>query len=100
MVADKPMSPGRAKVVMTLGRSVTLSWTSPEDDGGCKIGNYIVEYYRVSTTTLSRRKVVLDRLHYQKDNHWPVDETLKIFCHENQESESPYKQYFLLKGVF
>lgn len=32
---------------MTLGRSVTLSWTSPQDDGGCKIGNYIVEYYRL-----------------------------------------------------
>lgn len=55
MVADKPTAPGRAKVVMTLGRSVTLSWTSPEDDGGCKIGNYIVEYYRVSTTTSSTR---------------------------------------------
>ncbi|KAG8337143.1 hypothetical protein J6590_031121 [Homalodisca vitripennis] len=41
------MPPGRAKVVMTLGRSVTLSWTTPEDDGGCKIGNYIVEYYRL-----------------------------------------------------
>ncbi|KAL1501725.1 hypothetical protein ABEB36_007001 [Hypothenemus hampei] len=40
-------SPGKARVVMTLGRSVTLSWTSPQDDGGCKIGNYIVEYYRL-----------------------------------------------------
>jgi len=27
---------------------VTLCWTEPDDDGGCKIGNYIVEYYRVS----------------------------------------------------
>uniref|UniRef100_A0A1B6DYW8 Fibronectin type-III domain-containing protein n=1 Tax=Clastoptera arizonana TaxID=38151 RepID=A0A1B6DYW8_9HEMI len=41
------MPPGKAKVVMTLGRSITLSWTSPDDDGGCKIGNYIVEYYRI-----------------------------------------------------
>jgi len=32
---------------MTLDRSVTLSWKEPEDDGGCKIGTYIVEYYRV-----------------------------------------------------
>lgn len=48
MLPDRPMAPGRAKVVMALGRSVTLSWATPEDDGGCKIGNYIVEYYRVS----------------------------------------------------
>ncbi|XP_050302347.1 uncharacterized protein LOC126740395 isoform X2 [Anthonomus grandis grandis] len=46
-VTDKPSPPGKAKVVMTLGRSVTLQWTSPTDDGGCKIGNYIVEYYRL-----------------------------------------------------
>ncbi|XP_048521357.1 muscle M-line assembly protein unc-89-like isoform X2 [Dendroctonus ponderosae] len=46
-VTDKPSPPGKARVVMTLGRSVTLSWTSPQDDGGCKIGNYIVEYYRL-----------------------------------------------------
>ncbi|CAH1130125.1 unnamed protein product [Ceutorhynchus assimilis] len=51
-VTDKPSPPvpsvpGKARVVMTLGRSVTLSWTSPNDDGGCKIGNYIIEYYRL-----------------------------------------------------
>lgn len=46
-VTDKPSPPGRARVVMALGRSVTLSWSSPQDDGGCKIGNYIVEYYRI-----------------------------------------------------
>lgn len=32
---------------MTLGKSVTLAWNEPEDDGGCKIGNYVVEYYRL-----------------------------------------------------
>jgi len=42
------MAPGRADVVRVAGRSVTLSWTEPDDDGGCKIGNYIVEYYRVT----------------------------------------------------
>ncbi|EEZ99680.2 hypothetical protein TcasGA2_TC002437 [Tribolium castaneum] len=46
-ITDKPSPPGRARVVMTLGRSVTLSWSTPDDDGGCKIGNYIVEYYRL-----------------------------------------------------
>lgn len=46
-VTDKPSAPEKARVVMTLGRSVTLSWKIPEDDGGCKIGNYIVEYYRL-----------------------------------------------------
>lgn len=32
---------------MTLVTSVTLAWNEPEDDGGCKIGNYVVEYYRL-----------------------------------------------------
>ncbi|XP_015607104.1 titin [Cephus cinctus] len=46
-VTDRPSAPGKAIVTMTLGRSVTLSWKEPDDDGGCKIGTYIVEYYRV-----------------------------------------------------
>ncbi|XP_071646937.1 uncharacterized protein [Temnothorax longispinosus] len=46
-VTDRPAAPGKIAVAMTLGRSVTLSWKEPEDDGGCKIGTYIVEYYRV-----------------------------------------------------
>lgn len=46
-VTDRPSPPGRAKVIMTLGRSVTLSWITPHDDGGCKIGNYIIEYFRI-----------------------------------------------------
>ena len=41
------MPPGRPDVTAAAGRSVTLCWTEPDDDGGCKIGNYIVEYYRV-----------------------------------------------------
>jgi len=44
---DRPAAPGKIAVAMTLGRSVTLSWKEPEDDGGCKIGTYIVEYYKV-----------------------------------------------------
>lgn len=46
-VTAKPSPPGKVCISMSLGKSVTLTWTSPEDDGGCKIGNYIVEYYRV-----------------------------------------------------
>ncbi|KYN45103.1 Muscle M-line assembly protein unc-89 [Trachymyrmex septentrionalis] len=46
-VTDRPAAPGKIAVAMTLGRSVTLSWKEPEDDGGCKIGTYIVEYYRI-----------------------------------------------------
>ncbi|XP_046606834.1 uncharacterized protein LOC124298633 [Neodiprion virginianus] len=46
-VTDRPSAPGKANVTMTLGRSVTLSWKEPDDDGGCKIGTYIVEYYRL-----------------------------------------------------
>ncbi|XP_018360305.1 PREDICTED: interaptin [Trachymyrmex cornetzi] len=46
-VTDRPAAPGKIAVAMTLGRSVMLSWKEPEDDGGCKIGTYIVEYYRI-----------------------------------------------------
>ncbi|KRT86864.1 Fibronectin domain-containing protein, partial [Oryctes borbonicus] len=46
-VTDKPSPPGKARVLMTLGKSVTLAWNTPVDDGGCKIGNYIIEYYRL-----------------------------------------------------
>lgn len=49
-VTDRPSAPGKATIAMTLGRSVTLTWNEPEDDGGCKIGTYIVEYYRVRKT--------------------------------------------------
>lgn len=45
--SDRPLPPGRTVVLTAAGRSVSLSWTEPDDDGGCKIGNYIVEYYRV-----------------------------------------------------
>ncbi|XP_011347140.1 uncharacterized protein LOC105284950 [Ooceraea biroi] len=59
-VTDRPAAPGKVSVAMTLGRSVTLSWKEPEDDGGCKIGTYIVEYYRIGwevwlKATTSRR---------------------------------------------
>ena len=46
-ITARPEPPGKVMVNMTLGKSVTISWTPPEDDGGCKIGNYIVEYFRI-----------------------------------------------------
>jgi hypothetical protein len=41
------VSPKQSKSGDDSRRSVTLSWGTPADDGGCKIGNYIVEYYRM-----------------------------------------------------
>ncbi|KAK6627492.1 hypothetical protein RUM44_009970 [Polyplax serrata] len=45
-VTDRPSPPGKIKVER-LGRKVNLTWLAPEDDGGCKIGTYIIEYFRV-----------------------------------------------------
>lgn len=46
-VTDRPSKPGKVSVTMSIGKSVTLSWIEPDDDGGCKIGNYVVEYFRL-----------------------------------------------------
>uniref|UniRef100_A0A182PH85 Titin n=1 Tax=Anopheles epiroticus TaxID=199890 RepID=A0A182PH85_9DIPT len=46
-VTARPEPPGRVAVAISYGKTATLSWSAPEDDGGCKIGNYIVEYNRV-----------------------------------------------------
>uniref|UniRef100_A0A182WJ22 Titin n=1 Tax=Anopheles minimus TaxID=112268 RepID=A0A182WJ22_9DIPT len=46
-VTARPEPPGRVTVAISYGKTATLSWSAPDDDGGCKIGNYIVEYYRV-----------------------------------------------------
>lgn len=46
-VTAKPSPPENVRITMSLGKSVTLTWVPPHDDGGCKIGNYIVEYYRI-----------------------------------------------------
>lgn len=46
-VTAKPSSPGKVMISKPLGKSVTLTWTAPSDDGGCMIGNYIVEYFRI-----------------------------------------------------
>lgn len=46
-VTARPNAPGTPRLNMSFGKSATLSWTAPLDDGGCKIGNYIVEYFRI-----------------------------------------------------
>lgn len=46
-VTAKPRPPRNVRITMSLGKSVTLMWDEPDDDGGCKIGNYIVEYFRI-----------------------------------------------------
>lgn len=46
-VTAKPSPPQSVRITMSLGKSVTLTWNEPLDDGGCKIGNYIVEYFRI-----------------------------------------------------
>uniref|UniRef100_A0ABD2X8F2 Titin n=1 Tax=Trichogramma kaykai TaxID=54128 RepID=A0ABD2X8F2_9HYME len=46
-VTDRPSAPSQPRVVGTVGKSFTLSWNEPEDDGGCKIGIYTIEYYRI-----------------------------------------------------
>lgn len=46
-VTARPSPPTDLTVSISLGKSVTLSWNHPDDDGGCKIGNYIVEYFRI-----------------------------------------------------
>ncbi|XP_038216648.1 uncharacterized protein LOC119835738 [Zerene cesonia] len=45
-ITAPPDPPRRVTVTRQVDKSVTLDWESPEDDGGCRIGNYIVEYYR------------------------------------------------------
>ncbi|XP_045509596.1 uncharacterized protein LOC123705064 [Colias croceus] len=45
-ITAPPDPPQRVTVTRQVDKSVTLDWEPPEDDGGCRIGNYIVEYYR------------------------------------------------------
>lgn len=45
-ITAPPDPPRAVSVVRQVDKSVTLDWQPPEDDGGCRIGNYVVEYYR------------------------------------------------------
>lgn len=46
-ITARPTPPGKVAIKLLLSNTVTLSWAPPQDDGGCKIGNYIVEYFRI-----------------------------------------------------
>ncbi|XP_042220613.1 uncharacterized protein LOC121865339 [Homarus americanus] len=46
-VTDRPDAPSLPTITDVSGTSVTLRWDPPLDDGGCRISNYIVEYFRV-----------------------------------------------------
>ncbi|KAK8746932.1 hypothetical protein OTU49_016903 [Cherax quadricarinatus] len=46
-VTDRPGPPSVPTITDLSGTSVTLRWDSPQDDGGCRISNYLVEYFRV-----------------------------------------------------
>ncbi|XP_072930725.1 uncharacterized protein MnM [Epargyreus clarus] len=45
-ITAPPDPPRRVSVTRQVDKSVTLDWEPPEDDGGCRIGNYVIEYYR------------------------------------------------------
>ncbi|XP_063374176.1 titin [Cydia amplana] len=45
-ITAPPDPPRRVTVTRQVDKSITLDWEPPEDDGGCRIGNYVVEYYR------------------------------------------------------
>lgn len=66
-VTARPSPPRDVTVTLSLGKSVTLAWNAPHDDGGCKIGNYTVEYFRIgwnmwlkATTTRSLTATLSD----------------------------------------
>ena len=40
---DTPESPSKPTISDVTARSMTLSWTPPEEDGGAKIKSYIIE---------------------------------------------------------
>lgn len=45
-ITSRPDPPKEVRAIKEGDRSAIISWEPPTDDGGCQIGNYIVEYYR------------------------------------------------------
>jgi titin len=42
--SDVPSAPTSVHVTALTGDSIALGWELPEDDGGCKVTGYVVEY--------------------------------------------------------
>ena len=53
---DRPDPPSAPTITDVSGTALTLRWDPPRDDGGCRISNYIVEYFRVSLVLLKERE--------------------------------------------
>ncbi|XP_050683898.1 uncharacterized protein LOC126978842 [Leptidea sinapis] len=64
-ITAPPDPPQRVTVTRQVDKSVTLDWEPPEDDGGCRIGNYVIEYYRtgwnvwLKATTSRKTSIIL-----------------------------------------
>lgn len=64
-ITAPPNPPRRVSVTRQVDKSITLDWEPPDDDGGCRIGNYVVEYYRagwnvwLKATTSRKTNVIL-----------------------------------------
>ncbi|KAK4306773.1 hypothetical protein Pmani_021429 [Petrolisthes manimaculis] len=46
-VTDRPDPPSQPVITDVSGTSITLRWNPPQDDGGCRVSNYTIEYFRV-----------------------------------------------------
>ena len=56
-----PGAPGAPRVELQRGGSAaSLSWTSPSDDGGCRLDGYVVEYRAETDTRWTRDDPVRD----------------------------------------
>lgn len=86
-ITAPPDPPRRVTVSRQVDKSVTLSWDPPEDDGGCRIGNYVVEYFRtgwnvwLKATTSRRTSVTLFELIEGSEYRFrvKVSKSVKIF---------------------
>lgn len=45
-ITARPDPPVSVTVTQNDDKSVSLTWISPNDDGGCQVSNYVIDYYR------------------------------------------------------